>query len=88
MTSSLSINGVTLHKTGLLLKHRNDSLYLVTNNNPVQCLYLYNPLTPLSIYYDPRNGQVITDSAPDSELRLYSVNKIGTLIAKLSHYYE
>ncbi len=86
MTSSISINGVTLHKTGLLLKHRDDSLYLATNINPVQCLYI--PLTPLSLYYAPRNGQVITDSAPDSELRLYSVNKIGTLIAKLSHYYE
>ncbi|WP_299568136.1 prepilin-type N-terminal cleavage/methylation domain-containing protein [uncultured Shewanella sp.] len=43
-----------------------DTLYLATYINPDQCRYFYNPLPTLSIYYDSRNGQVITDSDPNS----------------------
>ncbi|MDO6619175.1 pilin [Shewanella sp. 10N.286.52.C2] len=44
----------------------NVSDYQATYINPDQCRYFYNSLTTLSIYYDSRNGQVITDSDPDS----------------------
>ncbi|WP_434926937.1 prepilin-type N-terminal cleavage/methylation domain-containing protein [Shewanella sp. HL-SH8] len=40
--------------------------YRVTYINPDQCRFFYNKLNTLSIYYDSRNGQVITDSDPNS----------------------
>ncbi|UJF22980.1 prepilin-type N-terminal cleavage/methylation domain-containing protein [Shewanella sp. OMA3-2] len=40
--------------------------YRVTYINPDQCRFFYNKLNTLSIYYDSRNGQVITDSEPNS----------------------
>ncbi|WP_144213257.1 type II secretion system protein [Shewanella donghaensis] len=40
--------------------------YQATYINPDQCRYIYNQLTNLSIYYDSRNGQVITDADPGS----------------------
>ncbi|WP_346349182.1 hypothetical protein [Shewanella electrodiphila] len=43
-----------------------DSVYRATYINPDQCRYFYNPLATLSIYYDSRNGQVITDSDPNT----------------------
>ncbi|WP_394131325.1 Tfp pilus assembly protein FimT/FimU [Shewanella maritima] len=42
------------------------STYRATYISPDQCRYFYNPLATLSIYYDSRNGQVITDSDPNS----------------------
>lgn len=42
-----------------------DSDYQVTYISPDQCLFLYNPLPTLSIYYDSRDGRVITDSDPN-----------------------
>ena len=42
------------------------SLYRATYINPDQCRYYYNQLSTLSIYYDSRNGQVITDSDPNN----------------------
>ncbi|WP_037027278.1 type II secretion system protein [Psychromonas aquimarina] len=42
-----------------------DSDYLVTYIHPDQCRFFYNPLASLSIYYDSRDGRVITDSDPD-----------------------
>lgn len=38
-----------------------DSDYLVTYESPEQCEFFYNALPTLSIYYDSRNGQVITN---------------------------
>lgn len=43
-----------------------ESEYRVTYINPDQCRFFYNKLNTLSIYYDSRNGQVITDSDPNS----------------------
>ncbi|MGZ9897518.1 type II secretion system protein [Shewanella gaetbuli] len=40
--------------------------YQVTYINPDQCRFFYNALNTLSIYYDSRNGQVITDKDPNS----------------------
>ncbi len=42
-----------------------DSDYKVTYIGPDQCRFFYNPLPTLSIYYDSRDGRVITDSDPN-----------------------
>lgn len=41
------------------------SVYQATYIKNDQCLYKYNLLPTLSIYYDSRNGQVIIDNNPD-----------------------
>nr|WP_028771482.1 type II secretion system protein [Shewanella waksmanii] len=43
-----------------------DSTYRATYISPDQCRYIYNPLPTLSIYYDSRDGTVITDDDPSS----------------------
>ncbi|MGS0689334.1 type II secretion system protein [Shewanella sp. 30m-9] len=43
-----------------------DAEYLATYINPDQCRYLHLPDQTMSIYYDSRNGSVITDSDPNS----------------------
>lgn len=43
-----------------------DADYLATYINPEQCRYFYLPQQTMSIYYDSRNGDVITDSDPNS----------------------
>ncbi|WP_394203107.1 type II secretion system protein [Shewanella waksmanii] len=43
-----------------------NSTYQATYISPDQCRYFYNPLPTLSIYYDSRDGRVITDSDPTS----------------------
>ncbi|MCG9731165.1 type II secretion system GspH family protein [Shewanella sp. Isolate13] len=40
--------------------------YLATYISPDQCRYFYLPEQTMSIYYDSRNGNVITDSDPNS----------------------
>lgn len=42
-----------------------DSDYQVTYIPPDQCRFFYNPLPELSIYYDSRDGRVVTDSDPN-----------------------
>ncbi|ABZ77937.1 methylation site containing protein [Shewanella halifaxensis HAW-EB4] len=43
-----------------------DAEYLATYIVPDQCRYLYLPEQTMSIYYDSRDGNVITDSDPNS----------------------
>ncbi|MGS0682319.1 type II secretion system protein [Shewanella sp. 125m-7] len=43
-----------------------DAEYLATYINPDQCRFFYLPDQTMSIYYDSRNGSVITDSDPNS----------------------
>ncbi|WP_299808211.1 prepilin-type N-terminal cleavage/methylation domain-containing protein [uncultured Shewanella sp.] len=40
--------------------------YFATYISPDQCRYFYLPEQTMSIYYDSRNGSVITDSDPNS----------------------
>ncbi len=43
-----------------------DSDYRVSYISPDQCQFFFNPLPALSIYYDSRDGSVVTDSDPTS----------------------
>lgn len=43
-----------------------DAEYLASYISPDQCRYFYLPQQTMSIYYDSRNGSVITDSDPIS----------------------
>ncbi len=43
-----------------------DAEYFATYINPDQCRFFYIPAQTMSIYYDSRDGSVITDSDPNS----------------------